>query len=143
MRDIGFSTNETVTVTITDGSPERGSGTRSATSPTTDREPQPEISVSRGGRCNDSSGSTPCYRGGGGTRCVHPSCGFIVFSTRNFTSGSVTCKLFDSADGYFATRTVSTNRSEQTMSYFGYPDRSIWADCNNGPTSPRYNWPNS
>lgn len=143
-RDIGYSSTETVTVTIFDDSPNRGSGTRSATSPRTDPEPQPAISVYRGSKCNDSAGSDlpGCYRGTG-TRCTDPSCGNIVFDTWNFTSSSVTCRLYDSVEGYFATKTVSTNRAEQTTSYFGYPARSIWAECNSGPTSPRYDWPNS
>jgi hypothetical protein len=138
--DIGYSTTENVTVTITDSNPNRGTGTRTGTV-TTEDPPPPQVSVSRGSKCND-NGGTPCYRGGDGTLCLHASCGFIVITTSDFTSGSTTCRIYDDANGHFATKTVSTNRSEQTTSYFGYPARSIWADCADAAASPRYNWPN-
>jgi hypothetical protein len=139
--DLGYSKTETVTVTVSDSSPNRGSGSKTNSVRTPDP-PPPEVSVNRGSKCND-NGGTPCFRGGDGTLCTHPSCGFIVITTSNFTTSQVGCRLYDSASGYFATKTVDTNRSEQTTAYFGYPARSIWAECAGAPASPRYNWPDS
>lgn len=139
--DLGYSTTEDVTVTISDDNPGRGSGSGSGSVRTEDP-PPPEVSVSRGGRCND-NGGTPCYRGGPGTLCTHPSCGFVTITTRNYTTSETTCRIYDSADGHFATKTVGTNRSDQTTSYYGFPSHSIWVECGGGVSSPRYNWPNS
>lgn len=136
--DIGPENTETVTVTLSDNSPGRAGVSRTATSPQT---AGPQVSVSRGSKCNDGNSLPDCNTGGSGTPCVHVSCGFIVITTANFSSGSATCDIYDSVDGQWTTKTVETNRSVETRAYFGFPDREIWAICN-GERSPNYNWPN-
>ena len=140
--DLGYSASEKITVTLSDTSPNRGSVSKEATSPRTAAEPT--VRVSRGSRCRDDVGNTPCRNPGErGTNCVDPSCGRIVVTTTNFQRSSTSCDLYDNS-GKFQTRTVATNRSSETKSYFGYQNRQVWAICDGGPSGApvRYDWPN-
>ena len=98
--------------------------------------------MSRGSKCND-GGGTPCYNGGDGIPCTHPSCGFITITTSNYTTSSTTCRIYDTRSGHWATKTVNTNGSDQTTAYYGYPNDSIWVECAGGANSAHYGWPNS
>lgn len=140
--DLGYSATESVTVTLSDADPARGPARRTATSPRTEDPPPPTVRVSRGAKCND-GGGTPCQgAGGGGIPCTNPSCGRITITTTNFTTQTANCQIYDSSDGQFTSKTVTTNTSDQTSAYFGYPQRQVWAVCN-GTESPRYDWPDN
>lgn len=142
--DVGYSTEETITVTLSDSSPNRAAVSKTV-SVRTENAPEPTVRVSRGSKCRDGT-SNPC--GGSssnGTLCLHSSCGRVVITTTNFTRDNTTCDIYDNVDGRWVTKSVQTNRSVQTSAYFGFPDRQIWAICSGGPGgSPvRYDWPNS
>jgi hypothetical protein len=138
-RDLGFSATEQVTVTIFDDSPGRGSGTRSATSPRTDPEPPPEVSVRRGARCQDNDPSLPnCYTTQG-TRCTNNSCGYVNITTSGFDA-PVTCTINSSDGAYAGRRGPYGNGSRDTSAYFGFRGGWVQATCG-GITSPRYTWP--
>ncbi|MEJ7832344.1 MAG: Ig-like domain-containing protein [Nocardioides sp.] len=151
--DIGYSSTETIQVTISDGSPGgRGSGTRTATSPSTSAEPPPEppppppepptvhtVRVSQGAHCNDSGPRCSVS----GPSCSHPSCAHITVTTTGFTSTTANCDFYDTIQGRFTSRTISTNRADQTTAYFGFPGEQVWAICGGSYQSPRFTWPNS
>lgn len=115
-------------------------GTNISTGP-----PPRTVEVSRGSRCHDGNSLPDCNVDGTGTDCLHASCGFIQITTANFTTGRVTCDIYDSAtsgSGPWTTKTIDTNRTVETRAYFGFPNRSVWAVCG-GVESPHYDWPDS
>ena len=122
---VGYSSNETFTVTISDGS--RGRGTRSDTSPTTDPPPR----VLRAGRTGSAVGQPGCS---------HSSCAYITGSTQNF-QGTVTCRANSSTgNGGFIPWTQGGNeQNHRSPNYFGVPGGWVTVTCD-GVTSDRYYW---
>ncbi len=136
--DIGYSATETITVTLSDSSPNRGSAAAQATSGRTDDPPAPRVEVFRGSACNDATGPA-CPKPG--DRCTNASCGRIGITTENFTT-EVTCTI-DSSDGAnFTRKGPYGNGSRDTSAYFGFPTGWVSATCG-GVTSARYTWPRS
>lgn len=139
--DIGYDSTETIRVTISDGAPGgRGTGTRTATSPRTSKEPLPTVQVTRGSRCSDVSNDPSCNNGGG-ENCVNSSCARVAVTTTNFSSGSANCQFYDSRDGNFTDRAIQTNRTDEPGVYYGYRGEQVWAVCG-GVESNHYTWPN-
>ena len=121
--DIGYSTTETVTVTLSDTSPNRGTGTRTGVVRTEDP-PPPEVSVSRGGKCNDNGGHALLPR----RRRRQSPCTPTRRAASSPSPPALHQRLDDLPDlttivsGHWATKTVSTNRSDYDHApYFGYP----------------------
>jgi hypothetical protein len=142
-RDIGYSSTETITVVVSDGSPSRGDGRRTFTSPSTQDPPSPVAEVYRGEKCNDANSLQDCNVDGSGVDCIHSSCGFVVVKTSNF-SGTVTCRL-DSSDGAWShTWSFGANETRQLTAYFGFPNGWVEVSCSgNGSDTDRYDWPDS
>lgn len=103
--------------------------------------PPRSVSIQRGTRCQD-GGSNPCNPGGSGQQCVNSSCGRIAITTANFTAPQASCDFFDSDEGYYSTRTVDTNTTDEPGAYFGYRNRQVWVVCD-GVESNHYDWPDS
>ncbi len=139
--DLGYATTENVTVTISDSSPNRGSGSKTGTVRTQDP-PPPEVHIQRGSRCRDDLDNPSC-NSGSGIDCVNSSCGRIAFTTRNFTQSRVSCDLYDDrTSGSWSSRSIDTNRTTEPGSYYGYRGHTVWAVCG-GVRSNNYQWPNS
>ncbi|MCW2815689.1 MAG: hypothetical protein JWN84_3144 [Nocardioides sp.] len=144
--DIGFRNTEQLVLRISDGSPERGFGERQARSSQTDDPPAPTVTISKGESCRDGT-SNPC--GGSaadGNLCNVESCARIRFDSDNWEFNPMFCDLYDSAEGmYRADRQVATNRTVSPGTYFGFPDREVWARCGDSAgnilaESNRLNW---
>ena len=139
--DLGYAYTENVTVTLSDGAPNRGSG-RQTDSYRTPDPPPPTVSISQGTRCNDGTGGNPCNTGGGGEDCINPSCARIRITTTNFRTSTATCVFHDNTEAGWSTRQITTNTSDEPGVYFGYPNRTVWAVCD-GHESNHYDWPNN
>ena len=135
--DIGYDSTERLTVTISDAAPARGSGTRTAESPSTETQPKATVTLSKGPRCNDVSGDPYCG-GASDPDCNVASCAQIQIDSANWTYSPMSCTFYDS-DGGFASRSLGTNRSLSPGPYYGYPGRQIYAVCD-GVTSNRFTW---
>jgi len=155
-KDLGYSTSEKVTVTLFDGSPERGSGSKSATSPeTAAKPPPPEVRIFRGDKCNDGNPNVKdCNLDGSGIDCVSPECGHIVVRSWSFDQSTSLSCTFHNNNGPFKTRIVQANTTQQTRSYYGDGGSKVWAVCvgdknakytstKEKATSPKYTWPSS
>lgn len=150
-RDLGYSATERLTVTISDSSPRRGSGSRTA-SYTTGAAPTPTVAVSKGASCGPGSGNGPCNSSASSpTECNNSSCGRIVITTARWSSATLSCSL-DSThgnSGWNNPYTVTANTSDQLGAWFGYPDGRVRATCTGDDlggarrtvTSPWYDWP--
>ena len=136
--DIGYDNTERLTVTLSDASPARGPGTRTAESSSTESAPQASVTVRKGPACNDASGGTPCSRDGTNP-CTDPSCAQVEITSENWTYSPMSCTFYDNVQGAFASRSIGTNRTLSPGPYFGYANREIWAVCD-GRSSPHYDW---
>ena len=113
---VGWSTNYSITITVSDA----GRATQSASASTRTPDRPPEVHVSRG---------APCPPGGCSGTCTSSECGYIVVETRYFP-GSVTCTFNSSAGaGGFVNQNFGPNERRQTGNYFGYPNGWVTATC--------------
>jgi hypothetical protein len=146
--ELDYRTTETVTVTLSDGSPPRGS-TSTTSSGTTAPPPPPSVTLSKGPACNDdpAAGLQPCNTNGfAGEDCTSPSCAFIVVTLTNFDS-DVSCN-FSASQGTVGGQGALTsypNGTSVTAAYYGFSSASIQATCRSlsgqQAQSDLYTWP--
>jgi large repetitive protein len=143
--DLGYSSTETVTVTLSDSTPNRGSVSRTASYRTPDR-PPPTVALSRGALCNDGNSLPDCNTGGGGIDCTHPSCGHIHLSSSNVPAGTMSCTIHSEEDpSGWGSGNFAANSSYDTPRYYGYGGDWIYVHCTAGGKSfdsdHNYHWP--
>jgi large repetitive protein len=122
-QDIGYSNNETFTITVSDSG--RGSGTASSTSPNTIAVP-PSVTVSKGAQHSV-------------TGCTSSSCRYIVTHTHDFP-GNVTCSVTSSlGSGGFVSYGMGPNDTKEGPDVFG--DNNGWVNVTcNGISSGNVAW---
>jgi hypothetical protein len=138
--DLGYSTTESVTVTLSDPSPSRGSPSKTASYRTEDP-PPPTVNVYRGERCGARGSSDPCANSPNDEDCVNASCGRVWVEMANFTS-NVNCTLTSSTGGGFGNKGPWGNGTHRSSWYYGFPNGWVQATCG-GVQSNRYDWPNN
>lgn len=117
---VGYSTNYSITITVSDA----GRATMSASASTRTPDRPPEVIVSKGAPCGPSVGTT-C----GSTGSCSGTCYYIVVETRYFLS-SVTCTFNSSlGSGGFVNENFGPNERRQTRNYFGVPGGWVEATC--------------
>jgi large repetitive protein len=131
-KDFGFQETETVTVTLSDGSPARGpvSATNSAT---TEPPPPPSVVASRGAACNDdpAAGLQPCDTGiFGGPMCTDASCAFVHITLSSWRTDIPGTAVYCSVNGAGG-RPYTPNDSVDTPDYYGNPGGTVTVRCEN------------
>jgi hypothetical protein len=128
--ELDYEQTETVTVTLSDGSPARGPVVRT-TSATTESPPAPSVVASRGAACNDDPAANlqPCDTGLiAGPPCTDASCAFVHIALSNWRSDvpgtAVYCEV-NNADG----RSYVPNSSVDTPNYYGVPGGILTVAC--------------
>lgn len=146
--EIGFGQTETLTTTLSDAAPDRGSVDRKTTSDRTQDPPPPTVTISKGDACRDGT-ANPC--GGSasnGTLCNVSACAKIRFESADWNFNPMYCDLIDTRSGQYITdRAVATNRGVQPGPYYGFPGETVHAECGRqgGAILARSNdlrWPN-
>jgi hypothetical protein len=130
--DVGYSSSDTVSVTVSDAGRQSLSDSRTVNTPPPPAPPA-SVTVSKGGPCGGGGGA-PC----GGGSCTHSSCAYITVQTANF-GGRVTCTFnSDHGPGGFVTESFGPNERRQTRNWYGYPGESVYVTC--GGVQGSYRW---
>jgi hypothetical protein len=126
--NVGYSTTDTITVTVSDPGRATVSGSNAATTGPPPP-PPPTVTVSRGASCGQT-----CINAG----CTS-SCQYIHVQTANF-GGNVTC-TFNSqhGSGGFVSQTYAANQSKDSFNWFGFPGQWVQVTCG-GVSSPQTPW---
>lgn len=118
--DVGYSGNDTINVTVSDGVRAPVSQSRSQSTPP----PPATVSVFKAGPCGGGGGAA-C----GGGSCAHPSCAYIGVQTANFP-GRVTCSFnSDHGPAGFVNESFGANERRQTRNWYGYPGERVYVTC--------------
>ncbi|GAB1510985.1 Ig-like domain-containing protein [Actinophytocola sp. KF-1] len=122
--DVGYSSSDTINVTVSDAGRASVSGSRTQNT----LPPPATVTVTKGNPCGASCAGI----------CTHPSCAFIHVQTANF-GGNVTC-TFTSQHGPagFVTDTYGPNQSRDSRNYYGYPGEWVRVTC--GGVSGQMTW---
>jgi large repetitive protein len=131
-QDFGYSETETVTVTLSDGSPARGpvTGTNAAT---TEPPPPPSVRGSRGAACNDdpAAGLPACDTGlFGGPKCTDASCAFVHIDLADWRTDIPGTAVYCGINGH-EVRPYDPNISTDTPDYYGSPGGTVTIYCRN------------
>jgi hypothetical protein len=130
--DVGYSSSDTISVTVSDDGRQSLSDSRTVNTPPPPA-PPPSVSVSKGGPCGGGGGAA-C----GGGSCTHSSCAYITVQTANF-GGRVTCTFnSDHGPGGFVTESFGPNERRQTRNWYGYPGEAVYVTC--GGVQGSYRW---
>ncbi len=131
VRELDYSTTESVTVELSDASPDRGP-VSNGSSATTEPPPPPTVVLSKGAACNDdpAAGLQPCNASGPpGRACTDASCAFVHIQFSNWTGGpgdGVFCEINGDS---LPENPFSRDASVDTSYSFGQPGGTVTAVC--------------
>ncbi|HEX6359204.1 Ig-like domain-containing protein [Actinophytocola sp.] len=125
--DVGYSSSDTINVTVSDAGRASVTGSRTQNTPAAPPPPA-SVTVSKGALCGQS-----CVNQG----CVS-SCRYIHVQTANF-GGNVTC-TFNSREGNggFVNQTFGANDNKDSWNFYGYAGG--WVEVTCGGVTGRANW---
>ncbi len=134
-RTIGYSSTETVRVTLADDSPARGPVSVEQTSPSTVDPPPFGVSVSRGAACSDAAGSPNLC--GSVPPCTEASCAYARVTWTNLVGRNGFCTAFatdangnsDPLDSFQLGAQPDYGQTSEHITTRGARGGRVWVDC--------------